>query len=231
MISIRVDQRSFMKQMNNIIGYTEGFLEGIQAGKPEFFANFAKSMMEILNGYIDSNARLEPETLHHVYEWHQVGSPNARLFDLGYRVDGNGISLNATLRQSKTIKMGSNTPFYDKARIMEYGVPVTISPTRGRVLAFDDQGNDVFVSGSVEVANPGGVDVQGSFQRIIDSFFKNYFTQAYLSQSGIGRIINNARDFDNNFSKAATGGRSLGFAVGRQSIAKAGHLGVQFISS
>jgi hypothetical protein len=230
MIKLKIDTKSFMREMNNIVGYANGFIDGVEAGKPEFFNNFAKATMEILNGYIDSNARIEPETLHHVYEWHQTGNPNARLFDIDYAVTGGGISLNATLRQSSSVRQGSNVPFYNKAKIMENGVPVTISPVNGRVLKFQDGGNDVFVSGSVNVPNPGGNEVEGSFKRIIDSFFNSYFTQAYLMQSGFGQILNSARDFNKNFAQASTGGRSLGFATGKQWIAKAGGLGVEFIA-
>lgn len=230
MISLKINSAAFMREMNNIIGYANGFLDGVEAGKPEFFNNFARSTMEILNGYIDSNARIEPETLHHVYEWHQVGSPNARLFDIDYVVSGNGISLNATFRQSSSVKQGSNVPFYNKAKIMENGIPVKISPVNGRALRFQDGEDDVFVSGSVNIPNPGGNEVEGSFKRILDSFFMNYFTQAYLSQSGIGQILNAARDFNKNFSGASTGGRTLGFNTGKSWIAKAGALDVQFIT-
>jgi hypothetical protein len=226
MIKIKIDSKSFMRDMNNIIGYANGFLNGVEAGKLDFFANFARSTMEILNGYIDSNARIEPETLHHVYEWHQTGNPNARLFDIDYVVTGGGISLNATLRQSSSIKQGSNVPFYNKARIMENGIPVRISPVNSRVLAFKDGADDVFVSGSIDVPNPGGNEVEGSFKRIIDSFFLNYFTQSYLSQSGIGQILNTARDFSTNFPKAKTGGRALGFSTGKQWISRAGIINV-----
>lgn len=226
MIGIKIDSAAFTKDMNNIIGYANGFLDGVQAGKTDFFNSFAKNTMEVLSGYIDSNARVQPETLHHIYEWHQVGNPGARLFDIDYSINAGGISVNATLRQSQSVKDGSSVPFYNKARIIENGIPVKISPVKARALSFNDNGEEVFTSSPVIVTNPGGAEARGGFSEIFESFFRNYFTQAFLVQSGIGQMLTNARDFNKNFSKAKTGGRPLGFTTGKQWITKAGNLGV-----
>lgn len=230
MISYQISQKIFMKDMKNVIGYSLGFIQGVESGKPAFFAKVGVAAMEMLNGYIDSNARIDPESLHHIYEWHRVGNPNARLFDIDYIITGAGISLNGTLRQSKTIKSGSTVPFYNKAKIMEQGIPVRISPINSRVLRFNDNGQEVFSAGPIDVQNPGGNYVEGSFQRIVESFFQNYFTQAFLNSSGFGAMLSKAKDFDTNFAKAKKGGRSLGIITGKTWISKAGDLSVQFIT-
>ena len=130
----------------------------------------------MLKQYVDASARVNPSLLHHVYEWDKAGSPDSRLFDVNYTITGNGLSFNSNFRQSRTIKVGSRTPFYDKARIMEDGIAVTIRPRKAKVLAFEDSGEQVFTKGPVTVNNPGG-NTKGQFENVFNSFFNVYFTQ------------------------------------------------------
>lgn len=220
MLRLVIDDANFNKEMKSIIEYSKGFFEGVKQGAPEFLRGLGSSVVENLKQYIDSNARVSPQLLHHVYEWSQTGSPNARLFDIDYAVSTNTISFISSFRQSSSIKEGSNVPFFDKARIMEDGIPVTIIPKK-KVLAFNDDGETVFTSKPVTVTNPGG-DVAGEYERVFNSFFKSYFTQSYLESAGILAYLNNPTDFALGMSKR--GGRSKGVAVGRNWIAKAGKL-------
>ena len=48
---------------------------------------FVESTKELNQKLIDANARINPATLHHVYEWTKTGSPNARLFDIKFSVN------------------------------------------------------------------------------------------------------------------------------------------------
>lgn len=220
MISIKVKNQKFKKDMDNVIGYSLGFLEGVKRGQPSFLKGFGVTVIEALKGYIDSNARVSPHVLHHVYEWNQTGSPEARLFDINYSVTGVGLSIDSTFTQSKSIKQGSRVPFYDKARIMENGIPVTIVP-KSRVLAFSVDGEEVFTSKPVTVDNPGG-NVSGQYEKVFDNFFKLYFSQAFLSSTGILAYLQNPSDFAKNFSKAKQGGYATGVNVGKQWMEKAG---------
>lgn len=220
MLRLTIDDRQFNKDIKNIIEYSKGFFEGVKQGAPDFLRELGSSVLEDLKFYIDSNARVSPQLLHHVYEWNQVGSPSSRLFDIDYSVTTNTISFTSSFRQSQSIKEGSRVPFFNKAEVMEYGIPVTIVPKR-KVLAFDDNGEQVFTSKPVTVTNPGG-DVAGEYQRVFDSFFRSYFTQSYLQSAGILAYLNNSTDFRRGMSKR--GGRSSGVAVGRSWIAKAGKL-------
>ena len=61
---------------------------------------------------------------------------------------------------------------------MEEGIPVTITPRNSDVLVFEKDGETVFTKNSVNVDNPGGDATEGSFEKVIDSFFTKYFTQA-----------------------------------------------------
>ena len=92
----RTNTASFTKQMNNIVNYSLGFLEGVNRGKKIFFDKLGVGTIQALAQYIDIQARSNPKALHHVYEWNQTGSPNARLFNLGYTVSNLGLSVNST---------------------------------------------------------------------------------------------------------------------------------------
>ena len=226
MISVTFDDREFVKKFNNLVNYSLGFLDGVQTGKMQFLSSLGLAMKEMLLEYLDSSARANPASLHHVYEWYQTGSPDARLYEIDYRVSNVGLSFDYTFRQSTSVKQGSSTPFYDKARIMEAGIPVTIRPRKADVLAFEVDGKTVFTKNPVRVENPGGAGVEGSFSETFQSFFSRYFTQAFLQTSGIMSYIQEARDFRRYvISGMNGGGKGLGFKVGYRWIAKAGELG------
>lgn len=222
MITVKYNSAKFMKEMDNMVNYTLGFIQGVKQGYPSFLRQLGASIIEALKQYIDSNARVNPQALHHIYEWNQIGSPDARLFDLQYNVTGTGLSFSSTFKQSNSIKDGSKVPFYDKAKIMENGIPVTIVP-KNKVLVFEEDGQEIFVSKPITVQNPGG-NVQGEYERVFDSFFNRYFTQAFLQSTGITTYLSNPQDFYASFPAAKRGGRSLGVRVGRQWITKAGAL-------
>lgn len=222
MTKLIIDTKQLTKDMRNIIAYSEGFLEGAQKGKKRFFTNLGKMMVESAKMFVDSSARVNPIMLHHVYEWQRTGSPDARLFDIKYAVNEAGLSFNYTFSQSKSIKQGSNQPFYDKARIMEEGLPVTISPVNSDVLAFTVDGEEIFTKNDVVLNNPGGDAVQGSFEKVYSQFFSKYFSQAFLRTSGIMDYLQNPILYKSNFSKGKTGGRNLGVQVGYQWMANAG---------
>jgi hypothetical protein len=217
-----IDTRQFKKDLNNIVEYSFGYVDGVHAGKTVFFHNLGLSVSEMLEKYIDSNARVNPEALNHIYEWSQVGSPNARLYDLKYTVSNQGLSFITNFKQSKSIKEGSRVPFYDKARIMEEGIPVVITPRNSDVLVFEKDGETVFTKNSVTVDNPGGDATKGSFEKVIDSFFTKYFTQAFLRSSGISSYLENPILYKKNIKSGKKSGRSKGLDVGYRWIANAG---------
>lgn len=220
MLKLIIDDTQFSKDIKNVIQYSMGFFEGVKQGVPEFLRGIGSSVVENLKQYIDSNARVSPQLLHHVYEWNQAGSPNARLFDIDYIASNNNVSFISNFRQSTSIKPGSNVSFFDKARIMEEGIPVNIVPKR-KILAFDVDGQPVFTSKPVTVTNPGG-NVAGEYEKVFNSFFNSYFAQSYLESAGILAYLNNPTDFATGMSKR--GGRSKGVAVGRNWMAKAGKI-------
>ena len=222
MISIQFDDKIFTKEMLNIVEYSEGFLEGIQSGKELFLNNIAKDAIEIFKELVDQNARTDEQMYHHIYEWYQTGSPDARLFDVQYTTLGGGLTFNGILSQSKTVQQGSYVPFYNKAQIMESGTPVVIRPVRSKVLAFEVDVQEVFTPNEVLVQYPGGTRVMGAFEYIFDIFFKQHFTQSVLESTGIKQYLESSKTFKENLYAAKTGGRKKGFEVGYNWITKVG---------
>jgi len=219
---IKFNNAAFKKDMKNIIDYSVGFLDGVQGGKKAFLKMLGLETVELMKEYIDSSARVNPQILHHVYEWERTGSPDARLYDIQYTVSNLGLSFNSTFKQSTSIKNGSRVPFYDKARIMENGIPVTIRPTRAQVLAFDINGEEIFTKQPVEVLNPGGAEVEGGFERTFNSFFNKFFTQAFLRVSGVAQYLENPIVYKKNLRAGKKGGKAKGYQTGYRWIASAG---------
>jgi hypothetical protein len=216
------NSKQFKKDMNNIVNYSIGFLDGVQKGKTVFLKTMGMETVEVMKEFIDSNARVNPQMLHHIYEWNLTGSPDARLYDISYTVSNLGLSFKSSFSQSRSIKDGSRTPFYDKARIMENGIPVTIRPRSAQVLAFDDNGETVFTRGPVEVLNPGGTEVEGGFEKVFDMFFNKFFSQAFLRTSGIAKYLENPQVYKKNMPAGKKLGRSKGISTGYRWIANAG---------
>lgn len=209
-----LDDKRFMADMNNILNYAIGFIDGAKMGKIKMLNNLGQEVSEMICNYIDSSARVDPQSLHHVYEWYQTGSPDARLFDISYVANSGGLSINSTLTQSMSVQSGSKVPFYNKAEIMERGISMRVAPKDSTVLAFDDNGETVFTRKPVTISDPGGPAVQGEFERTLKQFFSSYMSQAILSSSGIMRNLGNPVDFKTNLRQGKTGGRATGVKVG-----------------
>lgn len=218
---VSLSSNNLEKTLNNVIQYSLGFLDGVEKGKRIFLDNLGKGLIVVLGQYIDAEARSNRTALHHVYEWYQTGSPSSRLFNLQYTVSNVGLSVNATFRQSNTVQAESSKPFYDKARIMEKGIPVVIKPKGDKPLRFYEGGNTVFVKKPITVRDPGGEEVQGSFERTFDEFMQRYFTQVFLRSSGIFDYIKKPVAYKANMAAGAKQGRSKGVSTGYKWIANA----------
>lgn len=226
MITIEFDDKLFYKEISNIVGYSEGFLQGVEKGKSSFLKSIATDAIEIAKNFIDQQARIDPQMYHHIYEWYREGSPESRLFDIDYIAIEGGLSFRGSLSQSKSIKNGSNTPFYNKAIVMEKGISVTIKPTKAKALRFNVGSEEVFVSGPVVVDNPGGTRVVGAFENIFNLFFTQHFRQSVLDITGITHYLQNPKQYRDGLRMAKTGGHAKGVEVGYNWIANAGGINV-----
>jgi hypothetical protein len=220
-MKISTNTKSFTKQMNNIVNYSFGFLDGVQKGKSVFLNNLGHGVLTALYDYIDASARSNPRAMHHIYEWMQTGSPEARLYDLNYTVSNLGLSFKSKFTQSQSFSRNSNTPFYDKARIMEQGIPVKIAPVKSDVLVFEANGETVFTRKEVTVENPGGTEVVGSFERAVDEFMLGYFKQSFIRASGLYDYISKPVLYKANFAAGSRMGRAKGVDTGFKWIANA----------
>jgi hypothetical protein len=218
---VTTNSKQFQAQMNNIVQYSLGFLDGVKKGKTLFLKNLGQGTIQAMAAYVDVSAKGNPNALHHVYEWYQTGSPSARLFDIDYTVSNAGLTFNSKFRQSRTLKEDSNTPFYNKASIMENGVPVVISPKKSSVLVFEQGGKTIFTKNSVTVRNPGGDYVEGFFEKTIDEFILKYFKQSFLRASGMYDYIKNPVLYKKNIKAGSKMGKSKGIDTGFKWITNA----------
>ena len=216
------NSKKFKREMKNIMNYSVGFLDGVQKGKTPFLRSLGVNTVEIMKQFVDSNARVNPEILHHIYEWNRTGSPTARLYDISFTTSNIGLSFKSSFRQSESVKDGSKTPFYDKARIIEDGVAVIIRPKSSEVLSFEENGEMVFTKKPIRVDNPGGTAAQGGFERTLDLFFDKYFSQSFLRTSGVAEYLENPIVYKKNLRSGKARGRSKGLSVGYTWVANAG---------
>jgi hypothetical protein len=212
MISVNYDTKDFNKKMKSAVDYTQGFTKGIQENRKNFNFQLGKYSLEILNKYIDTKARMSPDSLHHVYEWGQAGNSGARLFEINTSATQTNIIFYGKFLPSKSISDTSNEPFINKAEIMENSILIEISPKSSNVLAFEANGETVFTADSIYVANPGGDNVAGAFGNAVEDFFQNYYTNTVLFQSGIFKKLSNPVEFSSGFSAGVSGG---GFSAGK----------------
>lgn len=218
---VRVDSKKFKMEMNKIVDYSFGFIEGVNRGKKALYMSLGPKISELASQFVDANARVSPEMLHHIYEWNRAGSPRARLFDISYTVSNVGLTFKSSLRQSSSIKDGSTVPFYNKATIMENGIGVTIKPVKAKALRFEIDGQEVYTSREVRVENPGG-QTQGQFENVLNNFFGVYFRQSFLQASGLQEYLKYPKVYSKNLNAGKRGGRAVGIRTGFQWIANAG---------
>jgi len=136
----------------------------------------------------------QPSRFHHVFEWGMIGNPIGKLW--ANKLVGNGNNRVATFEwraSKKTVPVREDFAevgvkqihvFVWKAPMMEAGVPLTITPKRGKFLVyftgptnpedrypgpFDEDENGkpmrVITDEPIRVTNPGGSQVVGAFTR------------------------------------------------------------------
>jgi len=113
------------------------------------------------------------------------------------------------------------TPFYNKAKIMEEGIPVTITPTKSKALRFSGPNGEVFTSKPIKVDNPGGDPVIGGFESAFDEFMTRYFKQSFLRASGVYDYIKKPTLYKKNLKAGSIAGRSKGIDTGFKWITNA----------
>lgn len=209
-----VDVTELVLKLNKIIEYSEGFLIETQRLRRQFNTDIGNYVVKLLGEYIDGLARVSPESLHHVYEWGQVGTEAGRLFDFNMVATAEHITIAGTFLESQSVSPTGTVPFYDKARIMESGITVVIKPKDAEVLAFEVDGETVFTSTEVTVEHPGGEYVAGSFENAVDSFFTSYVTKQILNP--LFKKMSRATEYKQFFAAGSRVGGRAGAQAARR---------------
>lgn len=191
---------SNVAQISATLYYKAHVLEKLnrsKAFKNKFRSIIFNQVKEDFGLYVDSQARMKPKSLHHVYEWGSPGVKSARLFKLK-QLDSTGVSLrfNYELLPSKRYVPATISKkrylFANKAYIMEEGIPVIISPRASKRLVFKIDDNVVFMpkGASVTVQRPGGRAATNQFKLAYSRFFSGPLVNLSIKKSGFQKIFN-----------------------------------------
>lgn len=220
MFRVRFDSKQINNSLGNAVSYSYGFLDGIEVDQIFFNKRLGDYTVEALGLYIDAQARMNPDALHHVYEWNAIGSPTQRLFEIESKASKRVIHFYGKFLPSTSVSETSTEPFTDKANIMENSISIMVEPKNSDYLVFQSDGETIFTTKSVYIENPGGDAVAGSFGRVVDDFFDNYFTNALLRP--LISQLSNPKEYGKFFSAGVKNGRGTGFNAGRAYLRSAG---------
>jgi hypothetical protein len=137
-------------------------------------------MSDEFTDYMSLISNAQPSRYHHVYEWGQIGDPNAKLWDDVLTGGGNNRVATFRWRASKqlvpvredfaAVGVKKIHVFVWKAPVMEYAKTVHIEPQRGSFLATftgpttpKGKYKMSLIRGGIDVTNPGGKLVKGAF--------------------------------------------------------------------
>lgn len=214
MPTAKISAKKAQKVLNNLVQYTDGFLKETKAQEATITSRMAKMSINGFYEYLDQLARVNPGMLHHVYEWGRVGDPNSRLFELKKSLSKNNAIITSEFLTSEVPSDSSNQPFYEKARIMEEGIPVVIQEVNAQALFFQVDGVEYFRSGPIVIENPGGEQVRGSFVEQFEEFYNTYFDDVYLKAIRFYQYFMDAKPYEQNFNGAMKSGNAA--SIGRK---------------
>jgi hypothetical protein len=180
-VTVKFNGKSFIDTLTNVTNYSQGFIDEVKRSQNKVTEKIASTSVNVFYDYLDGLARSHPGMLHHVYEWGQVGDPFGRLYELSVSLQGKSAVVSADFLQSNLASPSSKEPFYDKADIMEEGIPLVIQEKDAQALFFEIDGEEFFRRGPIYIANPGGSNTRGSFVRAFNEFYNIYFTKDYLN--------------------------------------------------
>lgn len=202
MSSLRIDTNA-----QDIIRNVNGYIEGVAVAPRnrdtdnEIGRAVTTIAQKSLSKFIDSEARLSPQSLHHVYEWNQTGKPLGRLWKVSGAYKSGAIILSSEFRQSRTfvpIKNGTvrRSKFVYKAKVMEAGKPVRITAKSADALFFySSSGEPVFIPKGryVTVRTPGGRYVKGAYQKTLNRFVTSSRLMVDIAESGMVKRLEDAQ--------------------------------------
>lgn len=181
-----------------VLYYKANVVEQLEQSK-SFKEGFRKivfsQIQKDFGDYIDAQARSKPKSLHHVYEWKNVGEEKSRLFKLKQiPSDGLSFKIGYSLLDSKSVVPGSykrQYVFKNKAIVMEKGSPVNISPKNANRIVFEGKDGIVFmpIGKSVTVKRPGGPATKNSFVAYHKRWFSGNLINESIKRSGFHKAF------------------------------------------
>ena len=204
----RIKADDLIKTLKNTVDYSSAYLAELNRNKAVLNEKVGDLSIDAFYEYLDSLARSHPGMLHHVYEWGQVGDPQGRLFELALSINGTSAVIDAQFLESTIPADNAKEPFYDKATIMEEGIPITIKEVNAEALFFEDNGEEFFRVGPITIMNPGGAATRGSFVQAFNEFYSDYFIDFYLNSIKFYKYFSNHNEYEKYFASAAKGGSS-----------------------
>jgi hypothetical protein len=203
MIGVSFNASDLITTLNNTVKYTNSFLTESKRGETKVATKISNLSIEVFYDYLDGLARSHPGMLHHVYEWGQIGNPTERLFELKLSLAKNAGIISVDLLQSTSLPENGNDAFYDKASIMEEGIPVIITEKEAQSLFFEIDGEEFFRKGPIYIANPGGEGTRGSFVKAFNEFYTLYFDKVFLQSIRFYEHFSDPKDYKTSFRSAA----------------------------
>lgn len=209
---MKINSKEAMRLLNNVVNYSQGFIEESKAKESYVASKLASTSITGFYQYLDVLARTNPGMLHHVYEWGQVGNPEARLVELKKIIAGKKVEVASQFLTSTSIPENGSEPFWDKAEIMEEGIQVEINEVNAQALFFQIDGEEFFRTGPIVIQNPGGEQVRGSFVIAFEEFYNNYFDQVYLRSIRFYDHFKKSKEFEAGFNSGvkSSNARSMG---------------------
>lgn len=146
--------------------------------------------------HMSREALANVQELGHMFEWRRVGDPSARLWKHILRGSGRNRQLTFTFKASKStvpvsealraVGVKQRHVFVWKAPVIEFGLPVRISPVVARALVFEAKGKVgtgasnghayvrdgiVFHTGTVNIPRAGSPRAWGAFTKAFNEWF------------------------------------------------------------
>lgn len=207
---VSFNSKDAMKMLNNMVKYSDGYIKETTAKQSTVTNKLANLSIDAFYEYLDGLARVNPGMLHHVYEWSEVGNPEARLVELQKAITKTKAVIDSEFLQSMSNSPGGSEPFYEKATIMEEGIPVTVQAVNAQAMFFEYNGQEYFRTGPITIENPGGEETRGSFVRVFEEFYNVYLDRVYLRAIRFYDHFASTREFSKNFPAAVRSARAEG---------------------
>ena len=191
---------STVAQISAAIYYQAQVVSKITTNKQfqkKFQSVIFKQIDQDFGSYVDSQSRMNPKSLHHMYEWKKTGNKGARLFNLKVlSTDGLSFKITSNFLPSKSSvpnEFGKRRHvFINKASVMEAGMPLVIRPKFAERLVFETSTGVVYMpkGASVTVTRPGGGKATGRFKIAYAQFFTGNLVNLSIKRSGFQQIFN-----------------------------------------